>query len=979
MARLLSTIFINILLFISYSSAQTTEARVTGQITDQMGKVVAQARVALTNLNTNVVRETETNEEGIYHLAGLQPGIYRANVAKEGFKGIVKGDIELQVQDQVSINFAMEVGSVAQTVTVEGGAPLLDTSEATVKQVIDSRTIDAIPLNGRNYLDLIRLTPGVAVNTQARSDFTNRDTNGAIMGERAGNTGYLIDGLDNNDNFHGGVFQAFTQDAIQEFAVTATGYKAEFGNGSGAIVNVVSKSGSNDIHGDAFLFARNNALDSSNVTGQDPPELSRYDYGGTIGGPIRRDKSWFFASLESVRENRGSLFPADVPASLSDNEDFSRIPETRDFRAFGKYTQRISSANDLRVSLSWTRAKLENQLFDQISLPSASLNNITKSWLGSVALTTVFSSRLMLDSSFAARSQAYGQNQGTALGTGYEILFLDDGTSFNFGPPPGSIQSLDQKYFTAREVLSWFPSGHHSTKFGVEYARTMVDGANGQDIQSVIATIHPFFDLYGTDSFQIPQGVAFLNPGDNLSKLRNHGITLFAQDDWLVVPSLTLSGGVRYDYDSKFDVKKNVSPRLGVAWSPDSKTVIRASWGLFFDRYRLGIAQAVPELGGFNGTTIVELDYPRLANDALIPLGGSLGAIAASTGDPDFLNTHFSIPSGSLVTQGNIQSLTGLAPADFVAAANSYLATLGTSFIPVDFSPATGYLRQNITGSFEDQIRVAHPFHTPYNSTVSVGVQRQITPNLSLSVSYVGRSIRNILGVRITNLSPDAAAAGTPITTDGGPVQRSYGPWYDGKYNAMVFTVNKRFSRRFQFQANYTYSKSTDDLLNSNLGLGVGTQGGGSVPTDNNNLELDRGNSDLSIPHVFVASGVYDLPLGFRLSSVFQATSGVYFSASGTPNDVDGDGISSTRPPETKRNEFRGPASVNLDLRIEKNFRFAERYSLSPLVEFFNLTNQANPSLVNNAWISGAPGPEFGQVRVPLPGREVQFGLRFTF
>src|SRR5260370_41264705 len=144
-----------------------------------------------------------------------------------------------------------------------------------------------MPLNGRNYLDLILLTPGVVVNTQARADLTNRDTNGAIMGERAGNTAYLIDGLNNNDDFHGGVFQAFTQDAIQEFEVIDTGYKAEFGTGSGGIVNVVSKSGTNAIHGNAFLFARNDALDSSNVTGQKPPKLSRYDYGGTVGAPVR--------------------------------------------------------------------------------------------------------------------------------------------------------------------------------------------------------------------------------------------------------------------------------------------------------------------------------------------------------------------------------------------------------------------------------------------------------------------------------------------------------------------------------------------------------------------------------------------------------------------------------------------------------------------------------------------------------------------
>jgi len=977
--RFAAVVFLG-LLFASSLHAQTTEATVTGRITDQAGRVVPHAKVVMTNLNTNQVRKTESNDEGIYRFVGLQPGVYRANVTKEGFKGIVKGDIELQVQDQVSINFGLEVGSVAQTVTVQAGAPLLDTYEPAMKEVVDSHEIDSIPLNGRNYLDLILLTPGVVVNTQARSDLNSTDSHGSILGERGGNTGYLIDGLQNNDDFRGGVLQAFTQDAIQEFEVIDAGYKAEFGNGSGGIVNVVSKSGTNSLHGDAFFFGRNNALDSSNFSGQDAPELRRYDYGGTAGGPIRPGKAWYFGSIESVQETRGAIFPADVPDSLLAGEDFSRVPQTNDVRAFGKYSQKLGDLNDLRVSFSWTRAHLQNQLNDPIALPSASNNNLTNTWLGSVALTTVFNPRLILESSFNARAQNFDQNQGLTLGTSYEVFFLDDGTSFDYGPPPGSIETLDQQYFTAREVLSWIPSGaRHSVKFGFEYTRTIADGVNGQDLQNVIVTTHDLFNLYGNNSFQIPQGIAFINPGDNLSRLRNNGVSFFAQDDWLVRPNLTLSGGLRYDYDTRFDDSNNIAPRLGLAWSPDKKTVIRASWGLFYDRYRLGLAQAVPGLGGFNGSTVVELDFPRLANDALIPYPGSIGGIAAALGDPNFLNTQFGIPVGSLVTSGNIQALTGMSPSAFIAAVNAYLGTLGMNFTPVDFSPSTGFLRNDITGNFEDAIRVSHPFRTPYNSTSSFGIEREITPTLAIGASFVLRSIRDILGVRITNLSPASAAAGTPITTDGGPIQRTYGPWYDGKYNALTFTIKKRFSSHLQFQANYTWAHSRDDLLNSNLGLGVGAQGGGAVPTDNNNLNFDRGHSDLFIPHVFVASGLYQFPYGFNLSGVLRATSGVYFTAAGSPIDYDGDGISSTRPPGTTRNEFRGPASVNLDMRIEKVFLFSDRFSIAPLFEFFNITNQANPELINNAWINGAPGPDFGKVRIPLPGREVQFGLRFKF
>ena len=956
--------------------AQTFTSVLEGTITDAQGGVVAGAAVQVKG--GTVDRSVITDSQGFYRAVALPPGAYTVTVTHPGFSTKVLEGIVLVLDRTAQFDIQVQITPHAESVTVTTAAPLLDTTESAVKSVIESRTIDSIPLNGRNYLDLILLTPGVAVNTQARADLSSLDTNGAIMGERAGNTSYLIDGLDNNDDFHGGVFQAFTLDAIQEFEVIDTGFKAEFGNGSAGIVNVVSKSGSNAIHGDAFLFVRNDALDSSDVSDTPPPALRRYDYGGTIGAPVRRDKSWIFGSVELVQQKAGSIFPPNIPPQLSEGEDFTQVPKTQDVRTFGKYTQQLSQHNEMRVAFSWTRANLQHQLNDPLALPSAGTNSLANTWLGSFALTSILSPRTVLESTFGVRAQNFGQNQGLTLGTSYNIVFLDDGSSFDFGPEPGSIQSLNQKYFTQREVLSFLPSEHHSAKFGYEYVRTMADGVNGQDLQNVIVTTHSLFDLYGVNSFQIPQGIAFLNPGDNLSRLRNNGISFFAQDDWRIVPSLTLSGGLRYDYDTRFDAKRNLAPRLGLAWSPDKKTVIRASWGLFFDRYRLGIAQSVPQLGGYNGTTVVELDYPRLANDALIPFPGSIGGFAAMLGDPNFLNTQFGIPPGTLVTAGNIQSLTGMAAPDFVSAVNAYLNGIAPAD-PVDFSPSTGFLRNDITGNFEDEIRASSPFRTPYNNTFSVGVQRQLASTLSVGATFIRRSIRDILGVRITNLSPESVAAGTPITTDGGPIQRVYGPWYDGKYNALVLTLNKRFSNHFQFQANYTYAASTDDLLNSNLGLGVGAQGGGAVPTNNNDIEFDRGNSDLFIPQVFVASGVYDLPLGFRLSGVFRATSGVYFSAAGTPTDYDGDGISSTRPPGTTRNEFRGPATVNLDMRVEKVFRLRDRFSLSPLVEFFNIANRANPELVNNAWINGAPGPDFGKVLVPVLGREIQMGLRFDF
>jgi hypothetical protein len=217
-----------------------------------------------------------------------------------------------------------------------------------------------------------------------------------------------------------------------------------------------------------------------------------------------------------------------------------------------------------------------------------------------------------------------------------------------------------------------------------------------------------------------------------------------------------------------------------------------------------------------------------------------------------------------------------------------------------------------------------------------------------------------------------------PITTDGGPLQRSYGPWYDGNYDAIILAIDKRFNGRYQVQASYTYARGRDDLANANLALGVGAQGAGAVPTDNLHLEVDRGNSDLLLSHAVVASGVVTLPARFSVSGVFRGTSGPFFSALGTAHDVDGDGISSLRQEGTARNQFRGPKTLNVDLRIERRFRFG-RYTASALAEWFNLLNAQNPALIfNNYNATGSTGT-FGSIRTPLPGRETQFGLRLMF
>ena len=609
------------------ADAQTITSELRGTITDATGAVLEGASVEVDGPTGCL--DTLSDDDGFFRLSILPPGTYAVTVRRDGFQPVVLDEVTLALDRTITLDVELVVGQTEQ-VTVRGDAPVADRSRSSLSSVVSPRTIDLIPVNGRNYLDLIRLTPGVVENPRAGSTASMAlDTTGAILGERAGNISFLTDGLWNNDTFTGGVLQNLTQDTVEQFEVIATGYAAEFGQGSGGVVNVITKSGTNQVSGSGFSFIRNDAFDASNVEDEDAPELARYNLGFTIGGPVVENRDWCFASFEYVSEDRESLFPQDIPSALEAQEDFTRQPERRDQRLFGKYTRRLDAPHLLSVVGSWETLDQRNQLQSGNALPSAGQDTDDTTFLTSVKLASQLSTRALFEGQFGLRGQSFDGRGSTGESRGYSAFFLDTGRSFQFGPPIGSVRSLDQRYYTARGSLTWFAGSAHTLKGGLEYTRTTVDGANEPGLTHVLVTTTPSYERFGNDGFQLPQGVGFLRPEDQLTRIRNNGGTVFIQDDWQLASNITLNLGVRYEVDSVFGDRNNVAPRLGVAWAADDHTVLRASWGLFYDRYRLGIADAVPGLGGFDGRTVVEADYPRLVADA-IPLGPGLAPWVSS-------------------------------------------------------------------------------------------------------------------------------------------------------------------------------------------------------------------------------------------------------------------------------------------------------------------------------------------------------------
>ncbi len=320
-----------LLTIVGWSRAQSPNATITGIITDPSGSILPDATVEITNVATGVSNSTMTNDEGLYRITGLVPGVYRARVTKDGFKSIVKDGIILHIQDEVSINFALELGSVVETVTVESGQPLLQTQTAALSEVIEEKTVQNTPLNGRNVLNLLTLVPGVVAQGGTQGNPTNNTPNGwgnyQIGGGMANQSSTYVDGAPVNVSYVNLTSLIPTQDAVQEFRVDTNNVSPQFGRFSGGVVNFSTKSGTNSFHGSAYEYLRNKVLNANNFfnnrTGLPRPPFTQNQYGITYGGPIKRDKLFSFFSWEGFALRTAAPQILTVPTPAEATGDFS--------------------------------------------------------------------------------------------------------------------------------------------------------------------------------------------------------------------------------------------------------------------------------------------------------------------------------------------------------------------------------------------------------------------------------------------------------------------------------------------------------------------------------------------------------------------------------------------------------------------------------------------------------------------------------
>lgn len=849
---------------VSYAGSDAT---ITGLITDQSGGVIPGATVVLTNINTNVSYPGETNNVGIYRVGNLLPGVYRANVSKDGFKSVIKGDIELHVQDEVSINFELQVGSVSESMTVEGGVPLLNTESAAVSTVVDRQFVENLPMNGRSFQPLIQMTPGVVATTNNLNDGGQF----SINGQRGASNYWTVDGVSANigiagldpGNGYAGSLGAFNAtggtnglvslDALQEFRIQTSTYAPEFGRTPGAQISIATRSGTNQFHGTVFDYLRNDALDANDWFGNayqlPKPREQQNDFGGTIGGPIIKNRTFFFFSYEGLRLNLPIVTETNVPDLAARQNAVSTVQDymnafplptagAPDDKVNG-ISQFFSSSSSRATSDAYS-IRIDHQLSKKITLfgrynysPSqllergefgTTMNTLSTSpvkihtatvgatWTVSPTITNDFrfnysrtnaSDTLSLDSLGGAVVPASVPLPSPYTTQNADLLFAIYSLGNNWYLGNGKYGHSLQRQINLVDNFS-VQRGSHSLKFGVDFRRMSPVSDYPSYSQQLI-----FFSVAAAATGVIDEAAIIATKNASLL-FRNLGF--FAQDTWRVLPRLTLTYGLRWDTDfapspltgpgfpavTGFNVNNLSNLALAPVGTPPYKTPYNNV------APRVGVAYQLTQ--NQNWTTVLHGGFGVFYDLATSEFGNVIG---------------YSYPFGSL-------NLVFGAPFPVTTAPAATPAPITPESLPSAYEPM---------GAMDPNLK------SPYTLEWNVAMEQALGRDQSITASYIGSAGRRLLA-SMEAFAPNSNFSSVILTSN---VATS-------SYNALQLRFQRRLSRGLQALASYTWAHSIDDASAGS----TFTNSNAVVPGINQNA--NRGPSDFDIRHTFTAGITYDIP-----------------------------------------------------------------------------------------------------------------------
>src|SRR5216683_1044376 len=942
------------------AQASRVGAAVEGIVSDATGAVIPNAQVALHNPLTNQARRVSTDGQGFFRAEQLAVGTYEVGVEQAGFAPYRYTGIVLSLGQTVHLNIVLSPASASEKVTVSAQPSALDTSQTSVVSSVDQERIEELPVRSRNYLDFVLLAPGVSSSPIASPVSGSTPVTGSgftFGGLRPRSNNVSIDGLDNNDEYSGSSRTELSPEIVQEFQVVNNGLSAESGGASGGSINVITRSGTNTIHGDAFLFAQDGAFNARDPfeTESGKPSFRRFRTGFALGGPVIKDKTFYYSAVEQ-EHNRGQI-GSDIDPSVASTINaflptgavpglatrqittaFSPIARA-EMEAAGKLDHQLTKNTALMLRYAFTNNRESGDAFNNSGLIDVSTRggSFTSDNALSGSLTTVLSSEAVSDLRFQTATRHAVLRTNEPFGPEIDIAGL-----VAFGRPYAGNSERRENHYQASYTYSR-TRRKHLWKIGgtVNRIRLRADVPDGFDGVYLFGSLG---DFLAENPNQFRQ--AFGNSNVDFPVTSFGG---FVQDHWSLARQLTVDLGVRYDVErlpSGFNQDtNNVSPRIGLAWSPSPKLVFRAGYGVFFDRYVLAnLTRAIDK----NGSQAFEqvADGNAAASLFAAAQGGPLGAPAS-----------------------------GIAPSIYVP----------------------------------DQ-----KMATPYSQQASAGAEYLLAKNLTLRADYL--FVHGVKLPRTTNVNllppvvltlANAASLGIPNPTpqqigrevfSPGRLNTQFGDVYQlqnsssSNYNGVSFTLNRRMSDELAFSASYTFSKTFDDASDFD-----------EQPQNPFDLRAENAVSRQHQQQRFVFNALWELPIGDEedkggkseeniawLTQTFShiEVAPILTLESGRPvNPVTGLDSNqshtfplSARPLGWGRNSLHTPALATMDTRVLKYFPFGGVKRLDVVAEFFNLFNSANVSQINPVFGSGlTPIRGFGQPIAGTGPRQVQFSLDFEF
>ncbi len=968
-------------------------ATLSGTVTDPTEAVIQKAGVVATNTETQLVRKTVSDSEGAYRFDLLPPGSYDVSAETPGFTKVTRR-LELTVGEASRLDFRLQVAASVMVDTVEAEIPAIEPARTQQSNTIEQQAIADLPIDRRDYLTFSLLAPGVSDSKAHADSNTYRvkqtpDSGLSFYGSNGRGNTINVDGGESNDG-GGGVRPTIGQEAVREFQVNRSNYTAEYGGSRGGVVNIVSKGGTNGVHGSAFGFFRNQGLDatnpfnevlntSTNALTRVKPDSARQQFGATVGGPVTKDKTFYFLDYEQERRRESTAVPI-----LTDLSVFGPTPQQKAILA----QLPASAAAQLTAALS-TPAAVQ-QMFQ---INSGVFPFRTDRHQGLLRLDHQWNEKNQVSARFNT-SKVYDTNPNVSALTGISRGFLQDtldsvgalswihtftprlineahaqfdyfdqftGTNDKFGPALelAGYGNFNRDRFLPSESISrrtelsdnlTISLGRHTVRAG-GYALIRSEHSDSATFFSGRFTFGPLpgglvnpvlasttitslqaFNLGLAQSYQ--QGF-----GNGIVSATYPLYAGYAQDEWRVTPKLTLNAGLRYEVDNRRAPlptdHKEIAPRFGFAWSPDAKTVIRGGYGIYYATIDFQIDYSVYALG------VTAAGYRPIAQ--VLTTIQSAGAQSAA-------NIFTTLRAEGVI--GIPTPARSITPADLTQFGINISQTGPLPPLSVIFSAAPNY-------------------RNPQTQQASLGIQRDFGQGLNAAVNGVfvrGSHLTDAYDNNLLASAPFDKAIGTQnyaadATHPGGyfvnPLiyqSNVYESNSNSFYGGLMFEASKRVGRSFQLNGNYTWSHATDETTDYNSDF---------EPNNQFCRRCDRASSSFDERHKVVIYGVLQSPASrgslwkdWVFSPIYQFHSGQPFNLLVGGTDLNSDRHNTTdRPAYAGRNTGLGPAYWAFDARLQRGFALREKVRLDLMFEAFNLFNKLNYQSVNNVVGTAFAGP----------------------